>query len=50
MDAVDLVREKYDSGEIVLDANDFSCHSGEVLESYTEPDDEFIGSVDYDIV
>jgi hypothetical protein len=46
-DAVNLVRDKYNSGEIVLDADDFACHSGEVVESYTELDEEFSGRVDY---
>jgi hypothetical protein len=46
-DAVDLVREKYNNGEIILDADDFVCHSGEVVESYTELDEEFSGRVDY---
>lgn len=49
MDAVNLVREKYDDGDIVLDADDFASHSGEVVESYTETDEEFIGKVDYEI-
>lgn len=50
MDAVNLVREKYDDGDIVLDADDFVSHSGEVVESYTESDEEFIGTVNYEIV
>jgi hypothetical protein len=49
MDAVNLVREKYDDGDIVLDADDFASHSGEVVESYTETDEEFIGRVDYEL-
>lgn len=46
-DAVNLVRDKYNKGDIVLDANDFVCHSGEIIESYTESDEEFIGRIDY---
>jgi hypothetical protein len=49
MDAVTLVREKYDDGDIILDADDFVSHSGEVMESYTETDEEFIGRVDYEL-
>lgn len=48
-DAVELVRKKYDDGDIVLDADDFVSHSGEVVESYTESDEEFLGTVDYEI-
>lgn len=50
MDAVNLVREKYDDGDIILNADDFVSHSGEVIESYTETDEEFIGTVDYEII
>lgn len=50
IDAVDLVREKYDDGDIVLDAGDFVSHPGEVVESYVESDEEFVGRVDYEIV
>lgn len=50
MDAVDLVRKRYDDGDIILDSDDFSPHSGEVVESYTGSDEEFIGIVDYEIV
>lgn len=49
-DAVELVREKYGNGDIVLDADDFVSHSGEVVESYTESDDDFIGTVSYEII
>lgn len=49
MDAVNLVREKYDDCDIVLDADDFVCHSGMVFESYTEPDEHFVGKVDYEL-
>lgn len=49
-DAVELVRKKYDDGDIVLDADDFVSHSGEVVESYTESDEEFLGAVNYEIV
>ena len=45
--AVDLVRDKYYNGDITLNADDFVSHSGEVVESYTETDDEFVGRVDY---
>lgn len=47
MDAVNLVRDKYNNGEIVLDADDFVCHSGEVVESYAELDEKFSGGIDY---
>ena len=46
-DAVDLVRKKYDDGYIVLDADDFVSHSGEVVGAYTETDENFTGKVDY---
>lgn len=46
-DAVKFVKDRYYNGDIVLDADDFVSHSGEVCESYTETDDGFIGRVDY---
>lgn len=49
-DAANLVRNKHNNGEIVLDADDFVCDSGEVFESYTETNEEFKGRVDYGIV
>lgn len=47
--AVDIVRKKYDGGEIVLDADDFVSGSGEFNVAYTEEDTEAYGDPDYQL-
>lgn len=48
-DAVSFIRDKYDSGDIILDADDFVGHSDEINKVYTETNDRFVGGVDYEI-
>lgn len=47
--AVEIVKEKYDNGEIMLDCDDFVSGSGEFNVAYTEDDSEAYGDPDYQL-
>jgi hypothetical protein len=47
--AMEIVKEKYDSGKIVLDSDDFVSGSGEFNVAYTEDDSEAYGDPDYQL-